>query len=103
MVVAAKQRRDCVLTPADLFALWKIQRGRCAYSNRPMTPRSNRANTISLERIDSTKGYTRDNVVLVCDAVNRAKLDLTLPEFVAMCRDVAAHNPELPAETCCDL
>lgn len=37
-------------------------------------------------RIDSTKGYTKDNTQLVCDIVNRMKLDLPMNEFVTLCK-----------------
>jgi hypothetical protein len=61
-----------------VFALYVAQGGRCALSGlcfdlriigsgkarRPFAP--------SLDRIDSTGGYTRDNVRLVCQAVNFA-------------------------------
>ena len=41
---------------------------------------------ISIDRIDSTKGYTKDNTQLVCDIVNRMKLDLPMNEFVTLCK-----------------
>jgi hypothetical protein len=91
---AAKRGLPCELTRGDLLKLWKMQRGRCAYSGRVMTPRCNRLNTVSVERIDPSRGYTLDNVVLICDAVNTAKNDLSLTEYVALCRDVATRNPE---------
>lgn len=56
------------ITFEDLVAVLRHQRGRCAYSNI----RLNYGSTLgkkwvaSLERIDSTKGYTRDNICIVC-------------------------------------
>lgn len=41
---------------------------------------------ISVDRIDSSKGYTKDNVQLVCDIVNRMKLDLNMSKFVELCK-----------------
>lgn len=32
------------------------------------------------------KGYTKDNTQLVCDIVNRMKLDLPMNEFVTLCK-----------------
>ena len=41
-------------------------------------------NSLSIDRIDSTRGYTRDNVVFVSWKVNRLKSNATLTEMRAM-------------------
>lgn len=68
--------------PNDYFeALWLSQNGKCALSNRDMehTSRSKtaRANDYraSIDRIDSSKGYTVDNVRLICWYINEFKKD----------------------------
>lgn len=45
-----------------LIDLWEKQRGRCYYLNIPMSTQGDWK--VSLERIDNSKGYTKDNVVL---------------------------------------
>ena len=45
-----------------LIDLWEKQRGRCYYLNIPMSTEGDWQ--VSLERIDNSKGYTKDNVVL---------------------------------------
>lgn len=70
------------LTLADLYQLYQDQEGRCAVTGRilgttPLTPF-----TMSIDRIDSSKHYTRDNVHLVCLSINIAKLDHPLPDFL---------------------
>jgi hypothetical protein len=95
---AAKAGRPCDITAADLMELWKLQRGRCQYSGVVMTPAVGRPNTLSVERIDSSRGYTRDNVILVCDFANRMKLDYPLDAFVGYCHAIAAHNPTQATE-----
>lgn len=48
-----------------------------------------RVNTnLSIDRIDSAKGYTRDNVQLVTMAANQMKNDLTIDELVDMCKRI---------------
>jgi hypothetical protein len=58
-----------------LKELWEKQLGRCAYSNIQMDlnifPRQ--PHSASLDRIDSSKGYQKDNVEFVCLAVNFGK------------------------------
>lgn len=44
-----------------------------------------------IDRIDSSKGYTEDNVVPCCERCNRAKLDMTLDEFRTWAATLAAH------------
>lgn len=43
------------------------------------------ATNISLDRIDSTVGYVRGNVQLVCDIANRMKQDLTVDDLRLWC------------------
>lgn len=38
-------------------------------------------NSISFDRIDSTKGYTRDNIVVISYRANRLKSDASLDEM----------------------
>lgn len=66
----------------DLRQLYSAQQGRCAITRRilshvPVTPFS-----LSIDRIDSAKHYTKDNIHLVCLSVNIAKLDYPLADFV---------------------
>jgi hypothetical protein len=44
---------------------------------------------VSIERIDSKIGYTCNNTILVCQAINRMKSDFEFDEFYDLCRDVA--------------
>ena len=54
-----------------------------------------RVNTnLSVDRIDSTKGYSKENVQLVCMAANQMKNDLSMEEFINMCESVLALERE---------
>lgn len=66
----SSKREDCLfdLSVHDLFEVYRKQSGRCHYSGICM--RINGPFQISLERIDVFKGYSRDNVVLICDIFN---------------------------------
>jgi hypothetical protein len=63
-----------------LVALYDDQKGLCALTSLPLDTgnvraaggRDRRPFRPSLDRIDSTKGYTKDNVRLVCSCVNYA-------------------------------
>ena len=66
-----------------IYELWKKQKGLCFYTNIPMKYIAFNKDPfqVSIDRIDSSKGYTIDNVVLCCQAINYLKNDYTLEEF----------------------
>lgn len=47
---------------------------------------------LSIDRIDSSKGYTMDNVQLVDKKINMMKGTLSNEEFIDLCKKVAEHN-----------
>ena len=51
------------ITIEYLIELWEKQRGRCYYLNIPMNTHGEWQ--VSVERLDETRGYTKDNVVLI--------------------------------------
>lgn len=96
----AKRRRgpnDSIhfnLTFEDVKALYYTQEGKCALSGQLMThisyttndKRNKNVNNISLDRIDSSKGYTPDNIQLVCVICNYMKWDMPMENFLNMCK-----------------
>lgn len=80
-----------------LMYLWNKQEGKCALTGLQMTYAfyKGRVNTnVSIDRIDSSKGYTKDNIQLVCMAANQMKNDLTMEELLDMCERIAALERE---------
>lgn len=75
-----------------LFDLWSNQNGRCAYSGLPLSVEVNHPHTVSLDRIDSSKGYERGNLQLLSFTVNRMKMDLNEQDFLEICGHVANHR-----------
>lgn len=73
------------LTVEDLYNLWNEQNGKCAISNIPMTYelcKGNVMTNISVDQINPKAGYTKDNVQLVCWAVNRMKGEMSMDELL---------------------
>lgn len=73
------------LTLEDLDIIPKV----CHYTGKELTLESNRINTLSLDRLDSTLGYSRDNVVFCCEYINKMKNDLGYIQFIDVCREIA--------------
>lgn len=75
--------------------LWDKQKGLCALTGLPMThSRGNgRIQTnASIDRIDSSVGYEIFNVQLVMWCANRAKGEMQINEFVAMCKAIVKNQ-----------
>jgi|SRR5882724_7468475 len=85
------------LTVQDIFDAWQIQQGKCAVTgllmSLPTHPKDKTPTTpnwASVDRIDSSKPYTKSNVQMVCLSVNLAKNDFTdgqIRQFIKQLRE----------------
>lgn len=78
-----------------LLQVYEQQDGRCALTGVEMTylAGKGRVNTnISIDRIDSSRGYIRGNVQLVCDIANRMKQDLPHEELKVWCQRILGYE-----------
>jgi hypothetical protein len=95
---AKKNSLSNTLTGEHIIAMWAKQNGKCAISGVPMThsydfdDESRFESNLSVDRIDSNKGYDPDNVQLVCSIVNYMKLDLVQANFVNWCKRISNFN-----------
>lgn len=90
LVNASKQRallknREHSITVNDLIALWPID-GNCPVFGFPLQFNSGgfRETSPSVDRIDSTKGYTLDNIQILSWKANRIKSYATVEELEAV-------------------
>ncbi len=67
-----------------LWGLYEQQAGLCALSGLQMVHKFNDLCSISIDRIDSDKGYVPGNVQLVCKWVNLAKQKHSNEDFVEL-------------------
>lgn len=82
------------ITVEDIRELNDSQDGKCAFTGVPLNwdwlPPSRRRicppDRVSLDRIDSSKGYVVDNIQLTTDIVNRCKGQYADSEFITMCK-----------------
>lgn len=66
---------------------------RCFYLNEPLEFKPHVDYSFSIDRIDSKRGHTKDNVVLCSWAANYIKQDLSLEEFQSLCERISKNDP----------
>ena len=100
---AKKRNIQVEITLDDIKELYTKQDGKCAISGRIMTHESKERedtqhiinkHNISVDRIDSKKGYTKDNIQLVCAIINRMKMLMTDDELKDIAEKVVIYNQE---------
>ena len=87
LIGGAKARGlEIEITKEDVIELWKSQKGLCALTGLPMqltkAKRLSRTRNLnhyraSVDRIDSERGYHKDNIRMVCAYVNIMRSDMT--------------------------
>jgi len=115
-----KYERPFDLDIEFLLELYDRQGGRCALTGAPMTHQRHDMLAASLDRIDASKGHTKDNVQIIVSGLNRAKreydnehtqhfLRVISESFTQKCqndsmveskRPLAAHQKECTKSTC---
>jgi hypothetical protein len=104
---ATRRKEKIGITPEDLIALYKKQHGLCALTSMPMTwandgEHSNsaerRGTSISVDRIDPSIGYTKENIRLVCERANKVKGNMDDGELYFWCRQISYHLNSFPEE-----
>lgn len=76
------------VTEEQLWDQYINQKKLCALSGRPIGFEDN---TASLDRIDSSLGYSKQNIQWLHKDVNRAKMDMSDSDFVKMCDEISTN------------
>jgi len=75
--------------------LWEKQNHKCALSGIQMTTlvfKGRVFTNISVDRINSKKGYLKSNVQLVCMGINQMKNDLSTDELLYFCKQIIKNH-----------
>lgn len=88
----------------DVLGLYMKQEGRCAITGETMTYRrgtrqAKERHAVSVDRVNSQRNYTIDNIHLVCRIVNLMKSDMPLEEFGWWCQRIVLNNLQSRPET----
>lgn len=73
--------------------LWYKQNEMCALTGIKMVHTYKNLRTVSIDRIDSSKGYTKGNVQLVCKAINLGKLQHSNCEMLEFIEEIRKTHP----------
>jgi endogenous inhibitor of DNA gyrase (YacG/DUF329 family) len=92
-----KRKLHLDVTPEDLKIIWEKQEGICPYTGWKLKLKSDRGDrrnllNASLDRIDSSMGYTKENVQFVSIMANYAKNDFSDDQLFEFCRAVTFNK-----------
>lgn len=77
----------------DLEEIFIKQEGKCVYSGFVLTLKSKKSiGNASVDRIDSSKGYTKDNIQWVHKDINFMKQNFTEEHFLKMCSAISKYR-----------
>lgn len=85
---AEKKGWDFDLDAEFLWNLWLEQENKCAISGLEIKLDKN----ASVDRIDSSKGYTKGNVWWTHRDINKMKMDTDLDQFIKYCDIISQYN-----------
>lgn len=89
MIKYRNKEMEFELTEDDIQDMLNTQDYKCYYTGLAFEDAEGKRP--SIDRINSNKGYTKDNVVITLGVINLMKRDLELNEFIELCSQVANH------------
>ena len=90
-----RKKHEFNITFDDILEIYNKQNGLCVYTKETLTyvlGEGNVNTNMSLDRIDSNKGYTKDNIQLTLRIINTMKTNLKETDFLNFCKLVTINN-----------
>lgn len=91
------KNREFTITLQDLKEVWENQKGKCVYTGIELelpeydiTPHLTKM--ASLDRIDSSKGYTKDNIQFISSCINLMKNNLSDSEIKKFLKEISYYT-----------
>lgn len=95
------RQRYRTVTFEDVMGIYERQGGLCALTGQPLTHvlgKRKVLTNLSLDRVDSTKGYEASNIQLTCVAANLMKRELPQDLFLEWCRKIVKYADSKPSD-----
>lgn len=94
VLLGAKIRNlEFTISIEDMDFQFTLQNGLCNLSKLPILIGNEKIEgTASLDRIDSSKGYTKDNIQWLHKDINRMKTDFNQDYFYELCKLITEHK-----------
>lgn len=89
---AFKRKINFEITGKDVQNMYNEQQGRCYISNILLSFKRQTCYSMSIDRIDSSKGYTKDNCKLCCLSINYLKSDFLLEDVTNFLNDLSDNR-----------
>ena len=92
---SAKERNiKFSLSIEEVLEVLKDQDYKCALSGQDISFKTQRGkiHRASIDRIDSSKGYFKENIQVVDKDINKMKLDHGQEYFIQLCKKIAEYN-----------
>ena len=88
----AKMRNmEFSITKNDIMKKLNDQNSKCFYTNEDMSYDIKNPNMVSIDRLDSSKGYTLDNICLTTWEINNMKSKINFGRFIEICRKISSN------------
>jgi hypothetical protein len=95
----AKTGLEADIDGAFVLELFERQGGRCYWLGVPLIPSTDKRGSQrpSLDRVDCSRGYTKDNVVLACKFANIGRQDVPADKFLEFLERAGLRPREVKA------
>ena len=97
--LACRSHKRFNLSYLDLLEVLEKQNNKCALTGRELTCTlkvgTKFGTNASIDRIEAGGLYIKENIQLVCAAINSFRTDKSIEEFVQWCTDVAKYKGKL--------
>ena len=92
---ARKRKIEMDITVKDIIELYDRQKGRCALTGIDLIISHEKIPMkLSVDRIDSSKGYSVNNIQLVVKILNLMKWETSNDDFIKFCKKVANYRKQ---------
>lgn len=85
---AKRYSREFKINKEYLQSLWEEQHGLCYYTNKPMLYTVSCDDAVSIDRVDSSKGYIIGNIVLCRYRINVMKNNVSIQNLLQISEDI---------------